>query len=156
MYGSKRIAEYFETLFAYIIVTATAISRNKISINPYKEDFKPKNKNDHNGLSINWIPNNIKNCFLYFCFDNSVFEFQIIYKDKPIRKYNIVHTGPNNQDGGENHGFIKVGNQFDTDEKVKKEPIIPADSQIIIEITNLKIFLDMQTYFFIIYIRSLA
>jgi hypothetical protein len=68
-----------------------------------------------------------------------------MYKDKPIRKYNIVQTGPNNQDGGENHGFTNVGNQFDTDEKVKNEPIIPTDSQMIIEITNLKIFLD--TYY---------
>ena len=65
-----------------------------------------------------------------------------MYKDKPIRKYNTVHTGPNNQDGGENHGFTNVGNQFDTDENVKKEPIIPTDSQMIIEITNLTIFLD--------------
>ena len=108
-------------------------------------DFKPKNKKDHNALSINWIPNSIKNCLLYFCFESiSAFEFQIIYKDKPIRKHNIVHTGPNNQDGGENHGFTKVGNQVVTDEMVKNEPIIPADSQIIIEITNLKIFLDMD------------
>jgi len=66
-----------------------------------------------------------------------------MYKDKPIRKYNIIQTGPNNQDG-ENHGFTNVGYQYDTDEKVKEEPIIPADSQTIIEITNLKIFLNMH------------
>ena len=81
---------------------------------------------------------------MLFCFDSSAFEFQIKHKDKPIRKYNRVQTGPNNQDGGENHGFTNVGNQLDTDEKVKKEPIIPADSQMIIEITNLKIFLNMH------------
>ncbi|MGN6559073.1 MAG: hypothetical protein ACTHJ2_00955 [Candidatus Nitrosocosmicus sp.] len=69
-----------------------------------------------------------------------------MYKDKPIRKYNIVHTGPNIQDGGENHGFTSVGNQFITDESVNIEPIIPADSQIIIEITNLKIFLNTYIY----------
>jgi hypothetical protein len=73
------------------------------------------------------------------------FEFQIIYKDKPIRKYIIIQTGPNSQDGGENHGFTNVGNQFVIDEKVKNEPIIPTDLQTIIEITNLKIFLD--TYY---------
>ena len=53
MYGANRIAEYLETLFAYIIVIITATSRTKISINPYIGDFKPKNKKDHNVLSIN-------------------------------------------------------------------------------------------------------
>jgi hypothetical protein len=67
-----------------------------------------------------------------------------MYKDKPIRKYNIIQTGPNNQGRGEIHGFTNVGNQFVTDEKVKKEPIIPADSQMIIEIINFKIFLNMR------------
>jgi hypothetical protein len=53
IYGAKRTAAYLETLFAYIIVVITAISRNKISINPDIGDFKPKNKKDHNALSIN-------------------------------------------------------------------------------------------------------
>ena len=53
IYGDKRIAEYLETLYAYNIVIATATSRNKMSINPYIGDFKPKNKKDHNALSIN-------------------------------------------------------------------------------------------------------
>lgn len=72
-YGYKIIAEYLENLFADIIVNAPAMSRNKISNNPYTGDFSPKNKNDHNALSVNWVPNIIKNCFLYFCFDDVSF-----------------------------------------------------------------------------------
>lgn len=53
MYGAKRTPAYLETLYAYIIVIATAMSRNKISINPYKGDFNPKNKKDQNALIIN-------------------------------------------------------------------------------------------------------
>jgi hypothetical protein len=64
-----------------------------------------------------------------------------MYKDKPIRKYKIIQTGPKIQDGGENQGFTNVGNQFDTEEKVKSEPKTPADSQMIIGITNLKLLL---------------
>lgn len=59
--------------------------------------------------------------------------------DSPIRKYNAIQTGPKIQDGGENHGFINVGYQIDTDEKVNNDPMTPADSQTSIEITNLKI-----------------
>lgn len=146
MYGNKRIAAYFEILYPYIIVITTSVSRNKISINPYIGDFNPKNKKDHKPLSINWIPNSIKNSwFLCFCVGESVLEIQTIYKDKPIRKYSIIHTGPNSHGGGENHGLTNRGNQFATDEKVKIEPIIPIISHMIIEKTNLKIFLNIYS-----------
>jgi hypothetical protein len=61
----------------------------------------------------------------------------IKYKDIPIRKYNVIHTGANIQPGGEKSGFAKVGYQVVTDKEVNIDPIIPANWQIIIEITNL-------------------
>jgi hypothetical protein len=49
----------------------------------------------------------------------------------------VIHTGANIQPGGEKSGFAKVGYQVVTDKEVNIDPIIPANWQIIIEITNL-------------------
>lgn len=55
----------------------------------------------------------------------------------PIRKYRITQIGPNIQPGGVKSGFSKVTYQFVTDEAVNIDPIMPANWQIVIEITNL-------------------
>ena len=49
----------------------------------------------------------------------------------------MIHTGANIPPGGEKSGFAKVGYQVVTDKEVNIDPIIPANWQIIIEITNL-------------------
>lgn len=113
-----------------------ATKRNRISINPYNGDFKPKNKNDQQTFNINWIPNVINDFFLSF----ALF-CHIKYNDIPIRKYSEIHTGPNNQPGGLKSGFINVEYQVDNVEAVNTDPIIPANSQTLIETTNLKILL---------------
>ncbi|HET7391352.1 MAG TPA: hypothetical protein VFJ51_11050 [Nitrososphaeraceae archaeon] len=44
----------------------------------------------------------------------------------PIKKYNKIHIGPNNQLGGVKLGFINVEYQVDTVEPVNTDPITPA------------------------------
>jgi len=51
----------------------------------------------------------------------------IKYKDIPIRKYNIIHTGANIQFGGEKTGFSRVTYQPVTAEAVNIDPIMPAN-----------------------------
>lgn len=53
----------------------------------------------------------------------------------------VIHTGANNQLGGANEGFTRVGYHVETDERVKKEPTKPAAWHIIIEINNLTILI---------------
>jgi hypothetical protein len=65
-------------------------------------------------------------------------EIQTKYKEIPINRYNIVHTGPNTQLGGLKLGFISVAYHEDTDEAVNKEPRIPTNSQITIEAISLR------------------
>ena len=62
----------------------------------------------------------------------------MIYKEIPINIYKVIHTGPNNQLGGLKNGLLMVKYHVDTDNTVKKEPIIPANWHIIIDAINLK------------------
>ncbi|VFJ14493.1 conserved protein of unknown function [Candidatus Nitrosocosmicus franklandus] len=50
-----------------------------------------------------------------------------MYKDRPIRKYKVIQTGPNIQLGGANAGFSSVTYQSEIESKVNNEPNIPAD-----------------------------
>lgn len=47
----------------------------------------------------------------------------------PIKKYNIVQTGPNKNAGGFKKGLFKVAYQVVIELNVKIEPMIPAASQ---------------------------
>jgi hypothetical protein len=51
----------------------------------------------------------------------------------------VIHTGANNQFGGANEGFTRVGYHVETDERVKNEPTKPAAWHMIIEINNFTI-----------------
>ena len=62
----------------------------------------------------------------------------------PIRKYIITQIGANIQPGGVKSGFSKVTYQFVTDEAVNIDPIMPANWQIVIEITNLILLFIVQ------------
>lgn len=103
-----------------------------MSINPYKGDCKPKNKIDQRAFNINWIPNTVRAFLLSFALLD-----HIKYKDMPIRKYSVIHTGANTQFGGEMTGFSSVAYQVVTDSAVNIDPIIPASWQIAIEMTIL-------------------
>jgi hypothetical protein len=64
--------------------------------------------------------------------------FQTKYKEIPIKKYKIIHTGANNQLGGLKNGLFKVKYHVDTEETVKNDPIKPANWQIRIDMTSLQ------------------
>ena len=68
----------------------------------------------------------------------------IKYRDIPIRKYNVIHTGANIQPGGLKLGFARVAYQLVTDEAVNIEPTIPTNWQIVIEITNIALLFTLQ------------
>ena len=114
--------------------------RNSISINPYNGDFKPKNKNDHKAFRNNCTPNGMKLFLLFF----ALF-VHIKYRDIPIRKYNVSHTGPNIHPGGEKLGFTRVAYQLVNDEAVNIDPRTPANSQIAIETANIALRFILQT-----------
>ena len=61
----------------------------------------------------------------------------IKYRDIPIRKYNVTHTGANIQPGGLKLGFARVAYQLVNDDAVNIDPTIPTNWQIVIEITNI-------------------
>lgn len=90
-----------------------------ISINAAKGDLKPKNKIDHNEFKINCPPKIIKAVLFFLS--------QTRYKEIPINRYNVIQTGPKIQFGGLKLGLFKVINQVETEDEVKKEPIIPAN-----------------------------
>jgi len=95
-----------------------------ISIKANKGFFNPKNIIGHKKLRINCNPN-IETAILEFLV--LIFLFQIIYNESPIRKYKIIHTGPNNQLGGLKNGLFKFEYQVDIDDTVKIDPINPAN-----------------------------
>lgn len=51
----------------------------------------------------------------------------------PIKKNRVVQTGPKTHDGGLIAGLVIVAYHVGISEKVKKEPTIPANSQIAID-----------------------
>ena len=114
-----------------------------ISINAYNGFCIPKNKNDHNILSNNWIPNKVK--AILACFFLKPFS-QTKYNEMPIKTYNVIQTGPKIQLGGLKIGFCKVRYQVETELEVNTEPIKAASKGIKIDITNFTKFI-----FFIFY-----
>jgi len=61
-----------------------------------------------------------------------------------MRANSVVQTGPNTQAGGLSAGLTRAGYQVGMDGTVKKEPIIPADSETIIAMTSLnRLFIFM-------------
>jgi len=96
-------------------------------MNANNGDFKPKNKIDQNVFNNNCIAKKDNANVELLLFDLLLYLFQIRYKDIPINRYNIVQTGPNTQLGGLNNGLFKVIYHVDTEEIVKKDPIMPAN-----------------------------
>lgn len=65
----------------------------------------------------------------------------------PISKNKVVHTGANSRLGGLKDGLINVGYHDLTAGVVKNDPIIPANSHIIILINNFpKFFIYLVKY----------
>jgi hypothetical protein len=63
-------------------------------------------------------------CLLNFLSDNLI---QFKYKEIPINVYKVVQTGPKIQFGGEKKGLFKYWYQSVIAEKVKIDPIKPAN-----------------------------
>jgi len=72
-----------------------------ISMKPNKGFLNPKKNKDHNIFSINWIPKKVSPN-LTFLF---ILLIQTRYRETPIIKNNVVHTGANTQVGGLKTGF---------------------------------------------------
>jgi hypothetical protein len=66
-----------------------------------------------------------------------VWEFQMRKKAIPINRYSSTHTGPNSQLGGLKVGFCKLVYHVETELLVKNPPMIPANWQIKMDMTNL-------------------
>ncbi len=63
----------------------------------------------------------------------------------PIKKYNVVQTGPNIQAGGLKTGFVSVAYHVLIAEIVNSDPIMPANSETTTAIINFnKLFLDIE------------
>ena len=86
-------------------------------------DFKPKNAIDQEVFNNNC---NAKKIIAAF-FERFVFAVQIKYKDIPINKNKVVHTGPKTQPGGFRFDLFKFAYQLGIDFTVKIEPIAPAN-----------------------------
>ena len=71
----------------------------------------------------------------------------MMYNEIPINKNNVVHTGAKIQFGGLNVGVFKEAYQVGIEGEVKKEPIIPANWQITIEIMSLIMFFIFIGFF---------
>ena len=91
-----------------------------------------KNKKDQAKLKINWMAKRSIDLFFWGCV-----ECQIIAKEIPIIKYNIVQTGPKIQLGGLKLGLIKYWYQLVIDWMVLKPLAIPKASVAIVEINIL-------------------
>lgn len=106
-----------------------------IAKNPSSGDCKPKNVTDHKKFSINCSKNTYKNLVLVFLIKPF---FQIKKNEIPINAYNVVHTGPKTQLGGEKKGLFKVAYQVGIASAVKIDPRIPAASHRRIAQDNLR------------------
>lgn len=96
-------------------------------------DLSPKKKIDQKKFRPSWIRKRFKESRTPFFFSPFC---QIKKAEIPIIKYKIVQTGANTQFGGEKNGLFKVAYQVDTDEAVNKPPIIPTNSQPVIQKTS--------------------
>jgi len=98
--------------------------RKIISIKANSGDFSPKKIIGHKAFNISCIPKVETEIFATLL---SIPLLQIRYKEIPIKRYNVIQTGPNNQPGGLKSGLFKVKYQVDTEEIVKSEPTTPAN-----------------------------
>jgi len=48
-------------------------------------------------------------------------------RENPIRRYRIVHAGPNSQFGGVNQGLLSVTYQLGIEDSVKIDPMKPTN-----------------------------
>lgn len=101
-----------------------------IPMNAKKGDFKPKNRIDHRILKNNCIPKKVKADLFFFLVS------QTKYKDIPINTNKEIQTGENTQLGGLKEGLFNSTYHVETELLVKKDPIIPANWHIKIEIMN--------------------
>jgi hypothetical protein len=58
--------------------------------------------------------------------DFSFLLVQTRYKETPIRKYSVIHTGPKTELGGVNSGFARIVYQDEIEFIVKRDPKNPA------------------------------
>lgn len=89
---------------------------------PSKGLLSPKNANDQVILRANCIPKAVS-ASLFFLYPF----IQTRYSDKPIKKYNVIHTGANNHEGGVKNGFSSIAYHVPTDSDVAIDPIMPAN-----------------------------
>ena len=80
------------------------------------------------------MENNI--IILFLCFFN--FSSKTKNRDNPIKKYNVVQTGPKIKLGGLKKGLLRLAYHVGIWESVKTEPKIPIASQININNVNLQ------------------
>ena len=135
MYGVKSHAAGLEIPRNEQIVARMASQRKTISINANPGLRNPKKITDQRVFKINW-PMNIP--MAIFTSLRSIPFFQIRNAATPMRKYNITQTGPKIHAGGEKAGLISPTYQFEIAEAVKTDPIMPASSETVIVIINLK------------------
>jgi|SRR3989338_1063717 len=96
-------------------------------------DLSPKKKIDQKKFKASWTRKRFKDSRTPFFLSPFC---QIKKAEMPIIKYKIVQTGANIQFGGEKNGLFKMAYQSDMDEAVNKLPVIPTNSQPMMQKTS--------------------
>lgn len=133
IYGKSNIAAGFEIAKNLLMLQNMAAHRKIMTAKPPAIDRPPKNTIDQRALSAN-CRKNIKIAPLAALFLRPF--CQTRNKEIPIMANKVVQTGPKTASGGLNDGFFIKAYHSDRERKVKKDPIIPADSQTSILATN--------------------
>ena len=95
-----------ETCVKPRIVAMIAIHNTMISAKAAPGDFHPKKIHNHKPFRTSWITKSAMDRFR-----TALLEFHAFQAATAIKKYKVVHTGPNNQFGGFHDGFRRVGYQ---------------------------------------------
>ena len=98
-----------------------------------KRAWKLKKTIDHKRFSNNWTPN-IKIANLTSILSKP--SRQTKYRAIPIKIYNVVHTGPNNQFGGDQEGFDSAEYHVGISAIVAIDPKNPITKGINIDATS--------------------
>ena len=126
------------------IASQSNIIKNKLP----KSAWKLKNTIDQSKFNNNCTPNiKIANLTSSLCKPSCHTRYNAI----PIKIYNVVHTGPNNQFGGDHVGFDSAAYHVGISVIVAMDPINPTINGINIEAIILGYSLNVElTIFFLL------
>lgn len=123
-----------------MIFANIAIQSINIKIKLPNNEWKLKNNIDHSRFNINCTPNIRSANLTSFLLKPS---HHIKNKDIPIKTYNVVQTGPNNQFGGAHEGLEREAYHVEISEIVIIDPKYPIINGINTDMKNLGTLLNL-------------